>query len=58
LLNAYNLCQIAKKRSEWLWEELEELMKDEKKRDEMKKNCEAIANKEAASKIAEKLAQI
>ncbi len=33
-------------------------MKDEKKRDEMKKNCEAIANKEAASKIAEKLAQI
>jgi len=48
----------AKERAQWLWEELEALMKDEKKREEMKKNCAAIANKEAASKIAEKLLEI
>lgn len=48
----------AKERAQWLWEELEGLMKDEKKREEMAKNCAAIANKEAASKIAEKLLEI
>jgi UDP-N-acetylglucosamine--N-acetylmuramyl-(pentapeptide) pyrophosphoryl-undecaprenol N-acetylglucosamine transferase len=48
----------AKDRAEWLWEELEELMKDEKKREKMKKNCEAIANKDAALRIAEKLLEI
>ena len=44
-----------KETAEWLWEELEELMKDDKRRQEMRRNCEAIANMEAASKIAEKL---
>lgn len=45
-------------KAEWLWEELEELMKDEKKREEMKRNCEAIAKKEAGLKVAEKLVKI
>jgi len=31
------------------------LMKDEKKREEMKKACAAIANKDAAIRIAERL---
>jgi len=47
-----------KDRAEWLAEELKELMKDEKKRHEMKRSCEAIAKKDAALKIAEKLALI
>ncbi len=47
-----------KDRAEWLWEELEELMKEEKKRQEMKKNCEAIAKKDAGLKVAEKLIEI
>jgi UDP-N-acetylglucosamine--N-acetylmuramyl-(pentapeptide) pyrophosphoryl-undecaprenol N-acetylglucosamine transferase len=47
-----------KDRAEWLWEELEELMKGDEKRREMAKNCEAAANKKAASKIAEKLLEI
>jgi len=38
-----------------LWTELEKLMKDEQKRQQMKKNCTALAKKDAASKIAEKL---
>ncbi|MHC4258945.1 MAG: UDP-N-acetylglucosamine--N-acetylmuramyl-(pentapeptide) pyrophosphoryl-undecaprenol N-acetylglucosamine transferase [Planctomycetota bacterium] len=42
----------ARERAEWLWEELEELMKNDRKREEMAKNCEAIANKNAASTIA------
>ena len=45
-------------RMEWLWEELEELMKDDEKRREMKKACEAIANKDAAAQIAKKLMEI
>ena len=48
----------ATERAQWLAEELEELMKDDKKREEMKKNCAVVANKEAASKIAEKLLEI
>ena len=48
----------AKERAEWLWEELEDLMKDEKKRNEMKKNCGRIANKQANSKIAQRLLEI
>ena len=47
-----------KDRAEWLWEELEELMKDEKKRQEMNRSCEAIAKKEAGLKVAEKLVEI
>ncbi len=45
----------AKDRAEWLWEELEELMRDEGKRQEMVENCAEIANVDAASKIAERL---
>ncbi|MHC4666329.1 MAG: undecaprenyldiphospho-muramoylpentapeptide beta-N-acetylglucosaminyltransferase [Planctomycetota bacterium] len=41
-----------KERAQWLWEELEELMKDDDKRQEMKNNCRAIANVNAASQIA------
>ncbi len=44
-----------KERADWLWEELEPLLKDEKKREEMKKACAAIANKDAAIRIAERL---
>jgi len=38
-----------------LWRELEELMKNENRRQEMKRNCRKIARKDAAAKIAEKL---
>jgi len=44
-----------KERADWLWEELELLLKDDEKRQEMKRNCKAIANVNAASKIAEEL---
>ena len=47
-----------KDRSEWLWEELEELMKDEKKREEMAEGCRAISKKDASRKVAEKLLEI
>ncbi len=47
-----------KDRAEWLWEELEELMKNEKKRQEMAENCKAIANLGAGLRIAEKLLEI
>jgi len=47
-----------KDRAEWLWEELEELMKDENKREEMKRNYKAIAKKEASLKVAEKLVEM
>ncbi len=47
-----------KDRAEWLWEELEDLMKGQKKRQEMKRSCEAIAKKEASLKVAEKLVKI
>ncbi len=47
-----------KDRAEWLWEELEELMKDQQKRQEMKSGCRAIAKNQASLKVAEKLIQI
>jgi UDP-N-acetylglucosamine--N-acetylmuramyl-(pentapeptide) pyrophosphoryl-undecaprenol N-acetylglucosamine transferase len=47
--------QDEKDRAEWLWEELEELMKDKEKRQEMKSGCQAIAKKKAGLRIAEKL---
>ncbi|MDD5063817.1 MAG: UDP-N-acetylglucosamine--N-acetylmuramyl-(pentapeptide) pyrophosphoryl-undecaprenol N-acetylglucosamine transferase [Phycisphaerae bacterium] len=40
-----------------LWAELEELMKDGEKRKQMAERCKAVANKHAASQIAEKLLQ-
>ncbi|HUT28797.1 MAG TPA: UDP-N-acetylglucosamine--N-acetylmuramyl-(pentapeptide) pyrophosphoryl-undecaprenol N-acetylglucosamine transferase [Sedimentisphaerales bacterium] len=42
-------------RAEWLWEELEELMKDDEKRSEMRTNCKAVAKVDAAAVIARKL---
>lgn len=50
--------QNEKDRAEWLWEELEELMKDQEKLREMKSNCQAIVNKQASFKVAEKLIKI
>jgi len=47
-----------KDRAEWLWTELQELMKNGEKRQEMKKSCRSIAKKDAALKIAEKLLEI
>jgi UDP-N-acetylglucosamine--N-acetylmuramyl-(pentapeptide) pyrophosphoryl-undecaprenol N-acetylglucosamine transferase len=45
----------AKERQEWLWEELEPLLSDEEKREEMKRACATIANKDAAIQIAASL---
>jgi UDP-N-acetylglucosamine--N-acetylmuramyl-(pentapeptide) pyrophosphoryl-undecaprenol N-acetylglucosamine transferase len=45
----------AQERMEWLWEELEELLKDNHKLEEMKENCRQIAKKNAATVIAKKL---
>ncbi|MHC4593778.1 MAG: glycosyltransferase, partial [Planctomycetota bacterium] len=47
-----------KKRSERLWEQLEELMKDEEKRQQMAKACKEIANLQADLRIAERLLKI
>jgi len=44
-----------KDRSEWLWEELEQLMKDRKARQLMAEGCKIIANPDADRKIAEQL---
>lgn len=45
-------------RAEWLWEELEELMKDDRKRHQMAEACRAIARPQADVKIAERLLEI
>jgi UDP-N-acetylglucosamine--N-acetylmuramyl-(pentapeptide) pyrophosphoryl-undecaprenol N-acetylglucosamine transferase len=47
-----------KERAEWLWEELEGLMKDDEKRQEMVRKCEAVVRVSAANDIAEKIVQI
>ncbi len=44
-----------KDRAEWLAEELQELMKDDVRRKDMKDKCAAVARKDAARKIAERL---
>jgi UDP-N-acetylglucosamine--N-acetylmuramyl-(pentapeptide) pyrophosphoryl-undecaprenol N-acetylglucosamine transferase len=44
-----------KDRSEWLWEELKELMKDQEMRQVMAEGCRKIANPDADRKIAEQL---
>ena len=44
-----------KETAQWLWAELQELMKDERKRQRMAKACKTIGNKGAAYKIAEKV---
>lgn len=47
-----------KERQGWLWEELEELMKDEAKLEEMRQGCKSIARLDASLKIAEKVVKI
>jgi len=47
-----------KETAEWLWEELEPLLKDDKKRRQMKQACRTIAKKDAAHKIAEELLRV
>jgi UDP-N-acetylglucosamine:LPS N-acetylglucosamine transferase len=42
-------------RAQWLWEELEVLMKDQEKREEMSAACRAVARPRADVKIAERL---
>jgi len=42
-------------RSEWLWEELEELMKNRKARQDMAERCKTVAKLDADRKIAEQL---
>jgi UDP-N-acetylglucosamine--N-acetylmuramyl-(pentapeptide) pyrophosphoryl-undecaprenol N-acetylglucosamine transferase len=42
-------------RSEWLWEELEELMTDDEKRREMSETCQEVARPGAAGAIADRL---
>jgi UDP-N-acetylglucosamine--N-acetylmuramyl-(pentapeptide) pyrophosphoryl-undecaprenol N-acetylglucosamine transferase len=42
-----------KDRCEWLWEELEPLLKDDAKRRQMKDACRLVAKKDAAKMIAE-----
>ncbi len=44
-----------KDRAEWLAEELKDLMEDDAKRQQMKQACRQIANKTAASNIADEL---
>jgi len=44
-----------KDRSEWLWEEMEKLMKDEKARQIMAEGCKIVANVHADQKIANSL---
>jgi UDP-N-acetylglucosamine--N-acetylmuramyl-(pentapeptide) pyrophosphoryl-undecaprenol N-acetylglucosamine transferase len=47
-----------KDRAEWLWEEMEELMKDDEKRQRMAQACQAIARPQADVKIAHRLLEI
>jgi UDP-N-acetylglucosamine--N-acetylmuramyl-(pentapeptide) pyrophosphoryl-undecaprenol N-acetylglucosamine transferase len=44
-----------KDRQEWLWEELEPLLKDDKTRLQMRDACKSVGKKDAAQKIAEAL---
>jgi len=48
----------AKDRAEWLWEELEKLMKDEKQQQGMADACRKIARLDAGYKVAEKLVKL
>ena len=48
----------AKERAEWLWEELEPLLKNDEKLKEMKEACQMAAKGDAALKLAEKLLAI
>jgi UDP-N-acetylglucosamine--N-acetylmuramyl-(pentapeptide) pyrophosphoryl-undecaprenol N-acetylglucosamine transferase len=48
----------ATERAEWLWQELEALMKDEKQRQAMAGACRAVASLDAGCKVAERLVNI
>jgi len=48
----------ANERAQWLWEELQDLMRDDKKRLEMAQACRKIANLGASSAVARQLIQI
>ncbi|UCG60016.1 MAG: UDP-N-acetylglucosamine--N-acetylmuramyl-(pentapeptide) pyrophosphoryl-undecaprenol N-acetylglucosamine transferase [Phycisphaerales bacterium] len=48
----------AKDRADWLWEELEALMKDQEKLTKMEDACRTIAPKQASSAIAQALLRI
>ncbi len=45
----------AKERADWLWEELQKLLTDHEKLDQMRASCTAVAKTNAATKIAQKL---
>ena len=45
-------------RAEWLWDELDELMKDDEKRRQMTEACRTVARPQADVKIAERLLEI
>ncbi|MBN2456563.1 MAG: undecaprenyldiphospho-muramoylpentapeptide beta-N-acetylglucosaminyltransferase [Sedimentisphaerales bacterium] len=45
----------SKERAEWLWEELEELMRNDKKRKEMAENYAKIGHRDAAARITTRL---
>ncbi|OHB75472.1 MAG: hypothetical protein A2Z25_21620 [Planctomycetes bacterium RBG_16_55_9] len=47
-----------KERTEWLWEELEELMKNDAKRAQMAEACRTVAHPQADVKIAQRLLEI
>ena len=48
----------ADERAEWLWQELQELIKDEDRRQQMKKACEELAKRDGAVRVAEQLLAI
>ncbi len=45
----------ADERAERLWEELERLIRDEKRRRQMKKACAEVAKRDAAGRVAERV---
>ncbi|UCC23191.1 MAG: UDP-N-acetylglucosamine--N-acetylmuramyl-(pentapeptide) pyrophosphoryl-undecaprenol N-acetylglucosamine transferase [Planctomycetota bacterium] len=48
----------ADERAEWLWQELQELIKDEDRRRQMKKACATVTKPDAAPRVAEQLLAI
>lgn len=48
----------ARDRAEWLWEELEPLMREESRRSQMSKACLSVAKTTAAAEIAKKLLEL
>jgi len=44
--------------AEWLWQELEKLMKDEKRRQQMARACRKVASLDASYKVAQRLVKM